>query len=143
DRRLAPATSPSIPTQPHARASDQACSKMAMTLWIPGGRLAKGEGLVHCAVRHVRQEIGLEITEPTFLGAASTNFVTSAHGTSSTHTVNLTYAATLSDTTDEPHLDEAHTAYVWWPIDRPLPHPYLRQWAHSLAHLTTPQEDRA
>ncbi len=104
----------------------------ARQLWLPGGRLRKGEPLSSCAVRQAREEVGLEIGKPRPLGVAGTLFATSAHGARTTHTVNVTFSATVVDETVEPRLDRAHSEYVWWPVSRRLPHPYLRRWATCL-----------
>lgn len=98
----------------------------AGSLWLQGGRMRKGEQLTAAAVRTAEQESGLTLTLSGVLGTFSTVFDASAHGDSSTHTVNVTFLA-VAEPDARPRVDSTHDHFVWWPLARPTGNAYLDQ----------------
>ena len=98
----------------------------AGSLWLQGGRMRKGEQLAEAALRTAEQESGLSLTLRSVLGTFSTVFEASAHGDSSTHTVNVTFLASTEHDA-RPQVDSTHDEFVWWPLTEPTGNSYLDQ----------------
>ncbi|RDI31773.1 colanic acid biosynthesis protein WcaH [Lentzea flaviverrucosa] len=98
----------------------------AGSLWLQGGRMRKGEQLTEAALRTAEQESGLSLTLCGLLGTFSTVFEASAHGDSTTHTVNVTFVA-LAEHDARPQIDNTHDDFVWWPLKKPTGNSYLDQ----------------
>lgn len=62
--------------------------------WFPGGRLLRGESVGRAASRVVLGEVGINISLPTFLSFAETQFTEDPFGHGAgTHTVNFVFSA--------------------------------------------------
>lgn len=73
-------------------------------LWLPGGRLHKGEGLIDCALRKAQEECGLDCLAGSMVHYASTVF-------ERVHSVNFCYL--LYAKTDLVTLDDTSSQYQW------------------------------
>ncbi|GAA2621250.1 hypothetical protein GCM10009863_39140 [Streptomyces axinellae] len=98
----------------------------AGSLWLQGGRMRKAEQLAQAALRTAEQESGLRLELYGPLGTFSTVFEASAHGDTTTHTVNVTFLA-FAEHGARPRIDTTHEDYVWWPLRDPTGNAYLDQ----------------
>ena len=90
---------------------------------LPGGHLQRGEGVVECAVREIREETGINVDESRVRAAAVMPYMSGEHQ-------GIDFIIACDDFPGEPTLAEPHRADAigFWPVDA-LPHntvPYLR-----------------
>jgi colanic acid biosynthesis protein WcaH len=100
--------------------------------WFPGGRLLRGEGLLHAASRIAKLETNLSIRNPVYLGYGETMFKTDPFGhEKGTHTVNFVFAAhatvldVMAVTLDDNHL--AYSTFTYGEIYTSEVHPYVKR----------------
>ena len=90
---------------------------------LPGGHLQRGEGIVECAVREIREETGIDVDASQLRAAAVMPYLSGEHQ-------GIDFIMLCDDFTGEPTLAEPHLADAigFWRADA-LPHntvPYLR-----------------
>ena len=97
------------------------------TYFTIGGRLAKGETFVECALRQAKRELGLKIdpTKLVFGGVQEEIYPNSIFPGVSYHTVDLFYGYILEDNAI-PVLDSQHDDYQWFSVTDDTLHPLLK-----------------
>lgn len=83
--------------------------------YFPGGRLHRGETVIEAAYRVVRQECGISIGRPVFIGYEDQRYAADPFGhKKGTRTVGLIFAA--STMADVAKIDGNHTSYGWFDV---------------------------
>jgi 8-oxo-dGTP diphosphatase len=95
---------------------------------LPGGHLQRGEGVIECAVREVREETGIDIVASLVRPAAVMPYLSLSEGQ---HQQGVDFIMTCDQFSGEPKLGEPDRAddLGFWPPDA-LPHntvPYIRR----------------
>lgn len=95
--------------------------------WVVGGRLYKNEKPYKCAIRKVKEEVGItKIKRCEYVDIDSTVFETGYHGIP-VHSVNLIYLITVSGK-PKVNLDKSCSTYDWFTIQDMCKlnlHPYV------------------
>ena len=91
---------------------------------LPGGHLQRGESIVECAMREIREETGIDVAASQLRGAAVMPYQSGEHQ-------GIDFIMACEDFTGEPTLAEPDRADAigFWPADALPPNtvPYLRR----------------
>lgn len=94
-------------------------------LWLPGGRVMKGEMLRHAAARKAREEVGVDCHVGPIIHTAETIFEDGPDGVA-IHSINACFFLFARHSVDHIQLDDHHDEWTWVDTIDPGWHPYVR-----------------
>ncbi|MBD3262202.1 MAG: NUDIX domain-containing protein [Candidatus Altiarchaeales archaeon] len=82
-------------------------------LWVPGGRVHKGETLRDTAVRKAKEEVGLECHVGPIIHTAETIFEDGPYEGVTVHSINTVFFMYPKSVHQEPKVDKHHRGCTW------------------------------
>lgn len=95
-------------------------------LWVPGGRVEKGEMMAETARRKAREEVGIECHVGPIVHTAETIFEDGPNGIA-VHSINSCFFLYPSSEQFSPRLDTHHLDYKWVKTIPEDLHPYVKR----------------